>query len=473
MMDAAVLIALPSLIGFSLLIVLGFRASKELHSSLLILCWSLAIGIGVSSALFYGVSRMVKPSAGTLLLVEAGFILVTVAVFFRMRKAATLIRFMRRNPPFPRAGIQPWTQAAAAALLLLMTAYSVLHWLQFPDGGWDAYSIYNLRSRFLFHGENPWDAVNSLIGYHRPDHPPMLTAFVARNWVLLGEEREFVPLMTALLAPVLTAGVLYSGVSLLKNGFAASLAVILLFLPPPMIASVPHLLSDLPLALYITSATVVFALTMHLEEGSWRGLCLTGLFLGLAAWTKAEGLVWMISLPIALAVTGCLRGEVWRRLGEAGWILAGGVGFIVLLAWFKFSIPYEEIPFLIPSFPLNGFRNVFDGQRMIDLMRLIPLELIKFGGVYGFVFPLFFWLTGMRRRPDFETFLTPLLLTLSFAAAAYFAAYVVTPNPVEIHIPRSMDRICLHFWPTVVLAAMTLSNLDSNDESAGHPTVAC
>ncbi len=96
-------------------------------------------------------------------------------------------------------------RAVAAALAVTMFLGAIAY---NPHGEEGAWSIWNLRARFLFRAGAFWrDAFSSDLGWSHPDYPLLLPGLVALCWKLTGQESTDAPIAIAFLFALGTTGV--------------------------------------------------------------------------------------------------------------------------------------------------------------------------------------------------------------------------------------------------------------------------
>ena len=126
----------------------------------------------------------------------------------------------------------------------------------FPHGYWDAWSIWNLRARYLFRGNN-WTAVFSGLVSHA-EYPHLVSASVFRGWTYCGKETLLVPILFAALFTYATPGLLLSSLMLVRSIFQGVIASLLLFGMPYFIEQGIAQYADVPLSFFILATFILF-----------------------------------------------------------------------------------------------------------------------------------------------------------------------------------------------------------------------
>jgi hypothetical protein len=176
--------------------------------------------------------------------------------------------------------------------LLLLPVLAIPLWLEanyYPMGGWDAWSCWNLKAKFIYLGESHWKDIflpelwRSNTGY--PLSLPLINVWF---WHWTGFQ-QYVPMFNTILLTLLTAGCLLLGLQELRVSRIASviltLAIFTLALGNTLSISQ---YSDMLFSLYLLCALICYLLYVEKKEQSL--LLLSALFIGLLSFTKNEGL---------------------------------------------------------------------------------------------------------------------------------------------------------------------------------------
>jgi hypothetical protein len=385
------------------------------------------VGLGLSGTLW---------SAGLLLLGATGagsdlmMLLMAAGLWWRFRGRPDEEALGEEKNNFFFAARAPlWLVAACALAALVVTALFVEHSLRYPDGGWDAVAIWNLRARALFGAPHRLaDVFTNELPRQHPDYPLLLPGLIAHGWFALGTRTAVVPIAVSLLFAAAGAAALGFAVRD-RRGPALGLGAALLLLGTPQFLLLAwNQYADLKLAMLWLVAVVLASGGRFLAAGLVAGLC---------AYTKNEGLVELAAL---LGATLFVSG--WR---PALRLLAGAVLPLALLGYFKLRWA-----------PPN---DLVAGAHIADLWRIAPgrspIVLRGFAGrildfpAWGCVLPfvLACWIAGWRRR---ERTLAAVFVAL--VLAALFGIYLATPIDPAEHIRSSLDRLLFQIWPTIIYA---------------------
>src|ERR1700733_12034153 len=297
-------ILLALLIGF--LLVQAFDPSRDMQprwaATLLNAALGAGIGIGLTSIvfLFLDVAGLATPPA--IFSIDIALAAGLAWQCFRSRTFSA----EGFNPDPAKAGFR-WTWRLAIAFGVVL----VIAWVRLvqmatalPVGNWDAWALWNLRAKFLAGPGGAWRyALSPLLSNSHPDYPPLLPAFVARVWKAAGSVDTLAPALTALVFFAALIALLVSAVALLRGTASALLAGLVILSTTSLLVWAPSQYADIPLAFYYLGA---IALTFLSNS---RALVFAGLCAGLAAWTKNEGIAFLVCfLVVFFAFTFWKRG---------------------------------------------------------------------------------------------------------------------------------------------------------------------
>ena len=420
------------------------RWTIALHAAL-----GIGLGAGFTSTLYW---LLVVAGGGTLTVVlgvELVLLAVLAALVRRQRSTAAANGAAMPSPSFPT-----WLPGLGFALMLgiLAAAFVSVSELN-PQGGWDAFAIWNLRARFLLHTETWRYAVTTLpVGTHM-EYPLLLSSLVARGWIYAGSVAPLVPIAIALVFAIALAILLVSALSLMRGAAIGLLAGMVLLSNPSLLNQAAAQYADVPLAFYFLAALVLIVLGGEAARPA-RYLSLAGAFAGFAAWTKNEGEMLAVALAAALFF-GTWRSAGWRSAARrCAVFLAGALPGLLLVLWFKLA--------LAPPDPLAGQLTVNLAHTLANPGRWLQVAggFLKVAwDFYCFPAPPLVLLAVtsvlLRPAPLHRRSVTPWLAVL-LALAGYFAIFLQSKYDLDWLFGTALERLYLHVWPTLVLAVFLL-----------------
>lgn len=334
-----------------------------------------------------------------------------------------------------------WLWLAFAGSCALATAVIVEHTLRFPDGGYDAWMIWNTRARFLVRAADFRTAFSpDLFFWLHQDYPWLVPGAVAQAFLLGHTESLAVPAVLSWLFGALALAVLVLSAARMRGLRWGLLAGLALATTPCFATFSASQQSDVPLAAFLALAV---ALLMRAQEEKREDLLvLAGFAAGLGAWTKNEGLLYLGCLAVAL-----LYRE--RKPRSALLLLAGAAPSLALLALFKLRLEPPN-DFLLFTTPGGLIERALSPGRWGELVLLTLRRIVYFQDFALWVIAeLLLIVLVLRKLPG-----TPAGTALLLAAAAFAPIYVLQPHPVGWIYRTSVDRLFIQLWPAAILATV-------------------
>jgi hypothetical protein len=340
--------------------------------------------------------------------------------------------------------------ALGAALVSAVATITIVA-LKTPHGLWDAWTIWNLRARFLFRGGAHWTDVAG-IWWAKPDYPLMTPAAVAGVWAVLGSDTWVVPTAMHLMFVLATVGLIAAALALLRGRMLSYVGALALLSTPAFLIQGASQYADVPLAFFIL-ATVVL-LTFHSAYGGPHSpalLALAGLAAGLAAWTKNEGLLFVCIVTLCHGGATVLE-KGWRLYWKELRIFVAGIAPVLLIVLiFKLGAPANDLAAGQGLHATVG--RLTDASRYWIVFVAFAKGIFLFGEVTRCgmipIIAAYALFVGVRVKTWPVLFLcSTILLTL----AGYFFVYVTTPHDLRWHLNTSLDRIITQLFPAIVFA---------------------
>jgi hypothetical protein len=373
---------------------------------------------------------------------QPGFVLVQLILLAAL---IFLVFSIERARPFklgslnlPDAVQSGFLLAAGLTIILALLTYVAVS-LGKPQGAWDSWMIYNRAARFLYRGGDHWmDAFSpDLYWYFHADYPPMLALNIASGWDTLGQETIRMPMALGGAFLFGSAGLMFAGLNAYKTLGQASLGMIVLFTISDYIDLGSKQVADIPLSFFILATGVlVFSYTVKKHRGL---LVLAGLSAGLAAWTKNEGIVFMLVSLIGLGVA------YRNHLKEVfPWYLLGLAVPVAILFTFKIAMaPPGDLFVDIPS-QLRQITDIYRHHEIlkelrVDLMSLVNWKLLL---VYALILGI------SRPGPSASAYVACALFIL-LQLVGYYSILLISPHNVLWHL-SALYRLLLQIGPLIV-----------------------
>ncbi|MBU1910105.1 MAG: hypothetical protein KJ726_08660 [Verrucomicrobia bacterium] len=286
-----------------------------------------------------------------------------------------------------------------------------------------------------------------------PNLMPFLTASFL---VYQGDPRETIAHMIPFLFLVAAAGALYAGAQRLsgKAWWGLPMTILLLFGAPELMVQSDRFCADLPLtALHLAS---VVAGLIWLTGGPAAAAALSGVFAGLGAWTKTEGILLAAGVGAGLLLAALLRPKEERRpwlhaalLWMAGFALVAGPWSLYL----KFrGVDMQSSGHLSGEFNPERWGRLFVHIRTV-LLRHFRIPLLAF---------FLFLALGFRRRT--RAVYVFLLVTLVLGWVHLWLPILLMPGDAFggwiAFMKSGMTRYVLHIAPVMLLSLAAVARAD-------------
>ena len=407
------------------------------------------LGIGLTSGMFFVLVVSEVASTATILSLDAAVVATLGAMLFLRRSRASAGGELEL-PSCARGFRWNWALALAlgAALAIELTSMSEFA-ASNPHGLWDAFAIWNIRARFLAGPGEVWrNAISPLLEKTHPDYPLLLAGFVGRCWKVTGNYDTSVPIATALSFFLATLGLLVSSLALVRSLSAGLLAGLVLLSGLTYVSQPMAQYADVPLAFYYLAALSLVFLAWFSEERRKRVLLpLAGAAAALSAWTKNEGLLFLV------VFCGCYALAEWRFSGlkkasaRVPWLLLGALPGLVLVGWLKLLLA----PVADPVVRYSGQRVAGGLARWHSIqwvLREVFNNAISFGSGISHPLILLGVLAGALRFALPERDRPPALLGAG-TLAVVFGGYCL----VSLGSFTPFDRFYSQLWPAFLLVA--------------------
>jgi hypothetical protein len=264
-------------------------------------------------------------------------------------------------------------------------------------------------------------------------------------------------------------GLLASALATIKTPGQAALGLIVLWGTPIFVNEGARQMADVPMAFYILATGAL--LFLHVLHRSWGLLALAGIATGLAAWTKNEGSALVVAVTAAVLV---VSGR--RHLARTMLTYAAGLAIpLVIVFYFKLQL---APPGDLLSVGASGWiRQAMDASRHSTILGTFWYQFMEFGswGIPGLsvgILPiLLICLLLFRARipPGQRPAYVAVLVLLLVQILGYYAAYLISPYPLEWHLSYSSTRVILQVFPLMLLLVLSAS-ISAEEILAPSPT---
>jgi len=216
---------------------------------------STGLGIGLSSVLFVSLQYIFQLKPLWIFFVE--IVLLSAFVFYNKVNKKEIYPIKTQYPLKEGKKIKIIEICFLILLAISIWAFIYQSYLN-PHGGWDAWAIWNLHSKFISAGPQGWQNLfSSHIPWTHPDYPLLIPGIISKNWGLIGSNTQIVPITIAFIFTFGTVGLLVTIIRFFKGRFISYLGGTALLGTATFVQLGANQFADIPLAFFILSTFVV------------------------------------------------------------------------------------------------------------------------------------------------------------------------------------------------------------------------
>ncbi len=229
----------------------------------------------------------------------------------------------------------------------------------------------------------------------------------------------------------------------------AFFVVFALLATPAFMSQAVWQLADVPLAYFLAAPLALVVASIRHNDTTSGLLIVAGLLAGATAWTKNEGLLFALAIPVALFLTEAGPG-IALRLQRALQFAKGLVLPLALLLVMKVGVGGEND--LASDFAIGSLERILDLARHREIVVSFARTLLMLTD-----WPLLLLITGLtswwvlrrRRCGGIATITVGLALTLQLSG--YYFIYLMTERDLAWHLATSNLRLFVQLWPSALL----------------------
>ena len=273
-------------IGYSTLCLIWPKSKKALG---LKLCIGFGLGFIISAHLgFYSLIVFKHFSSFLMICLH----LAIVALFLIFSRKALWQSFLA---DWQELSAKEWMCLGLYTLVLLPLC---LHAFLWPNGSWDAWAIWNFKSRMIFLGDSQWCNMFEPLTIHMRHHYPFFLPLVnCWSFSVIGEATPLAPMINGLLYSFMTGGLMLFALKPRQHSLASLLPLFVLYTLPHFLHLVTIQYADILIAFHFLAIFVCYQWDCEGDDEQRPVfLLLAGFFAGALAFIKDEGLVCSILL---------------------------------------------------------------------------------------------------------------------------------------------------------------------------------
>ncbi|MBP7056586.1 MAG: glycosyltransferase family 39 protein [Candidatus Omnitrophica bacterium] len=356
---------------------------------------------------------------------------------------------------FPARGDSSRPKAGIFRMLLMFgiafeTAYTFFRALIKPIESYDAVAIYAIKSKmFYMAGAITSDIFNAIKAlYPHPDYPLNIPLAETFFYLCMGSLNDQIVKIIFPLFFVAVLVMIYFAVRRFASSTYALIFVFILASIPQFNAYAANAYHELPLACYYF-ASAVFLFRWFDNPGETWCLPLSALLVGLAGWTKNEGLLYCV---VNMAVLGVFVGSNFRKIGNKSIIYAAVYPVIVLALLLPWVVVKKTYGFVNSDVSLSCLNPQYV---LSQLNRFGPIfyEFQKqfFGPKkWNLIWPAAAVIIAFNYKKAFSGVGKYMALSIALAVSGYILFYLISYVDVVYFLSKTWARFLLHFLPLVV-----------------------
>lgn len=358
-----------------------------------------------------------------------------------------------KNWKKPQLSLFSLFQIAAGAFfivnLYLVTQYFFLSSAANISGGWDARYFWHLKAAFMFRHPEAWQGMfSSELFWAHPDYPLLWPATLTWGWHALGYESlrvaPWIAFMFYLSCVFLLIWYIAERISLMAGWIAGTFFLTLKYYLFWAIAQY----ADIPVAFFITAGTML--LVFSLEQKNKNLFVLAGLMAGFSAWTKNEGLLFLIWAYLVLIVFLYLQNRQQNKRN----ILKPFLGFTQGAAFPLLATIFLKTLLGTTGDYLGSQRTWQDYGILLFLNPEKTLVILKTFFIYMTSYELWgsLWflgtagafISGFFRKKDFPRFSWLLFVMALLVNLGYIVVFHISPYEITWQLKTALSRLLLH-----------------------------
>ena len=360
-------------------------------------------------------------------------------------------RNWKSNPIIPERFTWTRTQKIllgvfAVTLLITLSAY-VIYAVMTPTGRFDAWMIYNRTARFIYRDPAHWQNTLSpeLYWLFHADYPLLVPVNVAGALNTLGSEIMRAPQAQSAYFLIGIFCVLMGAIAQLRTTGQSLLAGITLLAVPVFYYTAAREEADITVAFFILATFAL--LYLYNNEQKPALIALAGLTAGLAAWTKNEGLLFLLSGSAAWLVMFHRR----NQLKELKWYALGLALPLAVIIYFKlFLAPPNDL--FDPAGSTNLFQRFTDFEKYTIIAGNFYSQIFSFGNgkISILLIAVYGLFIGLEKSNNRKQSVIAAMIAVFLQLAGYFLVYVLTPHDINWHLRTSLYRLMVHIFPSAL-----------------------
>ncbi len=320
-----------------------------------------------------------------------------------------------------------------------------------PHGLWDAWSCWNIISKIISEAPDEWpQLLNQMnpLDFH-PDYPLLQRGFIARCWLLIGNEPVWIPIISSFIFTFCTIGFLSSAVRFFSNKTEGLIAGLVLLCTPFFMVMGSSQYADNTVGFFYLATIVLLTFARKGELIKPHLLIAAGVTAGFSAWSKNEGLLFIVCL-FSSQLTLLFFNSFRKLLAELKYLLLGMLPILLLLAYFKLAIVPSN--HLVSSIGEGTFDKLTNPSRYLQTWDWFTIQFRLFGQWQfnpWWLFLVGVLFKGIHIKENNYSFISNFTLLLLMLTGFFFVE-IITPYGLHYYLSTSVHRLFFQLFPSFI-----------------------
>ena len=388
-------------------------------------------GFGIFSILYFILKVFNIENFGVYVFCEIALMGVLGGIFFAKRQEINL-----KTDGFKIS--KPFLFAILLGFLIYMK-YFIINAL----GSWDGFRIFGIKARFLYEMSPNWQRVFELPHFMmHNDYPFFVPASFARLWHFCGGAVCDAANIFGIICTFSAVFLIYFALKRFKSRKIAALFASILALCPIFLTNGASQAADIPIAFVNLCAGV--CLLLFFENKNISYVILGTFFAGLSAWTKNEGMMFLL-VYCAVFCGYFLYKREWKNIFI---LFASLLPFTALLGFFK-HLAHTPNDVILGITTLKTYDHIFEPAKYILIVKTALFMLFtRFSMLFLLLIPA---CAGLCVKNEQKAPAALLAGIFALMCCGYFLIYLLSPHDLSWHLDNSLDRIMLQMLPFSIL----------------------
>ena len=282
-----------------------------------------------------------------------------------------------------------------------------------------------------------------------PDYPLLQRGFIARCWILTGNESTWIPAISAFIFTFSAIGLLTTSISFFRNKTEGLIAGLVLLSTPFFMVMGDSQYADNTVGFFYLATIVLLTFARKGASIKPQLLIAAGVTAGFSAWSKNEGLLFIVCL-FSSQLTLLFFKNYRELLVELKYILFGMLPVLILLAYFKIVIAPPN--HLIATVGEGTFDKLTDFSRYTQTWDWFVIQF-KLFGQWDFnpwwLFLIGVLIKGITIKEYSYSFISNFTLFLLMLTGFFFVE-IITPYGLDYYLPTSVHRLFFQLFPSFI-----------------------